>query len=126
MEISYVFAEIAPAFCHWLEKPTNAGWGTRSNWSSVVCHAYVRSRPRFSKKTKLIPASRSVVNSGLSAVFPRLTGKIAPPEMPKVSYCAWKFGRPPAVPSEKRSFSSSIASMFQKSSCVTRQANEPR
>jgi hypothetical protein len=48
--------------------------------------------------TRFAPASRSIVNSGLSSAFPRFTGDTIPCETLNVSYWHTKQGRPPAVP----------------------------
>jgi len=62
--------ESVPAFCHWFEKPSEAGVGTLRIWSFVCDEAFVSSTPRRLKSWKSVPNSNSVVVSGFSLELP--------------------------------------------------------
>ena len=90
-----------PAFVHWLAKPAAAGGGGCSSWSSITLLDFVTVTPYLLNSSRSMPYSVSVETSGRRFRLPSWFGLSAPPApMVNVSYCAEKFGRLPACPTE--------------------------
>ena len=73
---SIVLLSSVPAFCHWVEKPSDAAVETGRIWSRVTACAYVTSKPTRPNSVKSVPTSSSVVVSGLISrlpAWPRVT-----------------------------------------------------